>query len=408
MNREKQVDASMHIALFMRSLQGSGGAERVMVQLAQGLVEQGHRVDLVMARQKGHFFDQIPDAVRLVDLKVRTPFESLRRVFSLGNDTGFWLRMLLSRKPHFVLGALPGLTRYLRKKRPDAVITAMDYPNVVGIAAKKLAGLDSPVIATIHNTLSVEVAHSQRRRIREQPRVNQHFYPRADALVAVSKGVAEDLERTLSLPDGKITTIYNPVVPPTLEKQAEQPLNHPWFADGEPPVVLAVGGFKPQKDFATLLRAFAKARKRRPMRLLILGEGKLRPSITSLAEELDIVADLAMPGFVDNPFQYLARADVFALSSRWEGLPTVVIEALACGCPVVSTDCPSGPAEILENGRYGTLVPVGDPEALAVAILETLATPTDRQRLRERGAMFSVENATRQYLDLIGDLRQTR
>jgi glycosyltransferase involved in cell wall biosynthesis len=146
---------------------------------------------------------------------------------------------------------------------------------------------------------------------------------------------------------------------------------------------------------------------RRPMRLLILGEGKLRPSLTSLAEELDIVEDLAMPGFVDNPFQYFARADLFVLSSRWEGLGNVVIEALACGCPVVSTDCPSGPAEILENGKYGTLVPVGDPEALAAAILKSLDTPMDRQRLRDRGAKFSVENATRQYLDLIGELNRS-
>jgi glycosyltransferase involved in cell wall biosynthesis len=391
----------------MRSLQGSGGAERVMVQLARGLVEQGHRVDLVMARQKGHFFDLIPEAVKIVDLKVRTPWESLHSLFALGKDAWFWLRMLLCRKPHFVLGALPGLTRYLRENRPDAVIAAMDYPNVVAIAAKKLAGLDSPVIATIHNTLSVEVAHSQRQRIKDQPWVNRRFYPRADALVAVSRGVAEDLQRTLALPDGKVTTIYNPVVAPELGKRAKQPLDHPWFADGEPPIILAVGGFKPQKDFATLLRAFARARSHRPMRLLILGEGKLRPSITSLAEELDIVEDLAMPGFVDNPFQYLARANVFALSSRWEGLPTVVIEALACGCPVVSTDCPSGPAEILENGKYGTLVPVGDHEALATAILETLNTQTDRQRLRDRGAMFSVESASRQYLDLIGALCQT-
>jgi glycosyltransferase involved in cell wall biosynthesis len=299
---------------------------------------------------------------------------------------------------------LPGLTRYLKENRPDAVISAMDYPNVVTIAAKELAGIKSPVIATIHNTLSVEVAHSQRQRIKQQPRVNRRFYPRADALVAVSRGVAEDLQRTLALPTDKVKTIYNPVVTPELEDLAAQPLDHPWFAAGEPPVILAVGGFKPQKDHATLLRAFAKARSDRPMRLLILGEGKLRQSITSLAEELGIVEDLAMPGFVDNPFQYLARADVFALSSKWEGLPTVVIEALACGCPVVSTECPSGPMEILENGKYGTLVPMEDPEALATAILKTLDTPTDRQCLKERGASFSVEAATRDYLELIEDL----
>lgn len=388
-------------------MQGSGGAERVIAHLACGLADEGHQVDLVLARNEGLFFDLLPPTVRIVDLKVRKPWKSLRCLFALGKDACFWLRMLLSRKPDIVLGALPGLTRYLRENRPDAIIAANDYPNVVAIVAKKLAKLSSPVLPTAHNNLSVEVFHGKRKRTKRKPRVNRRFYPRADALVAVSRGVAEDLQRTLALPDGKVRTIYNPVVAPELEELAKRPLDHPWFADGESPVVLAVGGFKPQKDFATLLRAFARARMRRPMRLLILGEGKLRPSLTSLAEELDIVEDLAMPGFVDNPFQYFARADLFVLSSRWEGLGNVVIEALACGCPVVSTDCPSGPAEILENGKYGTLVPVGDHEALAAAILKSLDTPAPRQRLRDRGAKFSVENATRQYLDLIGELNRS-
>jgi glycosyltransferase involved in cell wall biosynthesis len=405
MNSENRSNSSMHIALFMRSLQGSGGAERVMVHLARGLSEQGHRVDLVLARQKGHFLDQIPGAVRVIDLNVRSPFVSLLSFFKLGRDTRFWARMLFARKPHFVLGALPGLTRYLRQTRPDAVISAMDYPNAVAIVARRLAGVKAPVIATVHSTLSVEVAHSQRRRIKEQPRVNRRFYPQADALVAVSQGVADDLQRILSLPAEKVHTIYNPVVAPELEIQAAQPLSHPWFADGEPPVVLAVGGLKPAKDFPTLFRAFARARKDRPLRLLVLGEGKLRPSLMRLAAELDILDDLAMPGFVENPFQYLSRAAVFVLSSKWEGLPTVVIEALACGCPVVCTDCPSGPAEILENGRYGPLVPVGDAQALADAILETLDTPADRQRLQNRGADFSLEAASQKYVKLINRTR---
>jgi glycosyltransferase involved in cell wall biosynthesis len=281
----------------------------------------------------------------------------------------------------------------------------MDYPNVVAIRAGELAGRPVPVIATVRNTLSVEVTHSGRRRIKAQTDVDRRFYPRADALVAVSRGVADDLARTLgNIPREKIRTIYNPVISPDHESRTAQPLSHPWFNGDGPPVVLAVGGLKPQKDFGTLFRAFARARKDRPLRLLVLGEGKLRGELTALAEDLGITADLQMPGFVENPFPYMARAAVFVLSSQWEGLPGVVIQALACGCPVVSTDCPSGPAEILENGRYGILVPVKNEQALAAAMLQTLKNPPAESRLTARGREFSVERATQQYLDLIEEL----
>jgi glycosyltransferase involved in cell wall biosynthesis len=172
-----------------------------------------------------------------------------------------------------------------------------------------------------------------------------------------------------------------------------QPIDHPWFAEGAPPVILGVGKLKPQKDFATLLRAFATLRAGRAARLVILGEGEQRGELEALAQNLGIAADVALPGFVDNPFPYMARASLFVLSSRFEGLPGVLIQALACGCPAVSTDCPSGPAEILEGGRYGPLVPVGDAEGLARAMAETLAAPLSPDILRERAAFFSTERA---------------
>lgn len=385
-------------------MQGSGGAERCMLNLARGLADHGQRVEIVLARKQGHFLDEFPPAVRVVDLDVGSARDSLQCLPRLKGDAWFWARMLLASKPHFVLGALPKLTRYLRQERPDALIAAMDYPNVVAIAARTLAGVRIPVIATVHSTLSVEVANATRRRIKAQPEVDRRFYPRADAIVAVSRGVADDLAHALTIPRQRIKTIYNPVVTSDLAQKAAQPLDHPWFAEGEPPVVLAVGGLKPAKDFATLLRAFALARRTHPMRMLILGEGKLRHALARLAADLRVAEDVAMPGFVDNPFQYLARAGVFVLSSRWEGLPTVVIEALACGCPVVSTDCPSGPAEILENGKYGTLVPVEDPEALAAAIRQILEGGCDREMLIKRGRDFAVKQAAGKYLDLIDEV----
>lgn len=391
------------IAIFIRSMQGSGGAERAMLNLAHGLSDQGHRVDMVMARRTGHFLDEIHSVIRVVDLKVHSARESLISLPCLGRDAWFWARMALASKPHFVLGALPKLVRYLRRENPDVLISAMDYPNAVAIAAKALAGNNIPVIATVHSTLSGEVAHTKRRRIKAQLKVARRFYPRADALVAVSRGVADDLAQILGRPN-KIETIYNPVVSPDLATKAAQPLNHPWFSGNGPPVILAVGGLKPAKDFATLFKAFAIARRERPFRLLVLGEGKLRQDLTLLASQLGIAGDLQLPGFTENPFRYMAKASVFVLSSAWEGLPTVLIEALACGCPVVSTDCPSGPAEILEDGKYGTLVPVGDAEALAAAILNTLAGGQDKQKLVKRGEDFAVKHATRGYLDLIAEV----
>jgi glycosyltransferase involved in cell wall biosynthesis len=400
----KESVAPLHsrkIAIFMRSMQGSGGAERVMLNLAHGLSDQGHRIDMVMARKTGHFLDEIRPDIRVVDLKVRSPWESLQSLPALGQDAWFWLRMLLAGKPHFVLGALPGLTRYLRQEKPDVLIAAMDYPNAVAIAASALAGNSIPVIATVHNTLSVEVANSSEHRIKAQLAVARRFYPRAKALVAVSRGVADDLAQILGSPGERIGTIYNPVVSPDLAMKATQPLTHPWFIGGGPPLILAVGGLKPQKDFATLFKAFAIARRERPLRLMVLGEGKLRRDLTDLAGDLGIAGDLEMPGFVDNPYQYMARASLMVASSIYEGLLTVLIEALACGCPVVSTDCPSGPAEILDHGRYGTLVPVKDENALAAAILRNLTVGCDKDLLINWAREFSVERATRHYLELI-------
>lgn len=390
-----------HIALFVRSFEGSGGAERAMLNLGYGLAAKGHRVDLVMARHKGHFLDQIPPQIRVVDLKVKSAKESLRVVHKLGRDAWFWTRMALAKKPHYVLGALPGLAAYLQREQPDALIASMDYPNAVAVVARDLAGVRSQVVLTVHNTLSQEIARSKKRRVRAQVEVDRRFYPRADAVVTVSQGVADDLAKTLKLPVESFTTIYNPIVNDFLLQQAAEPIAHPWFADDSPPVILTVGGLKPAKDHATLLNAFALVRKERKARLLILGEGNLRDELTRQACQLGISAELEMPGFVDNPFQYMARAGVFVLSSVFEGLPTVLVEALACGCPVVSADCPSGPREILDKGRYGTLVPMEDAGALARAIAHALDSSHDKTKLQARAKEFSVEQAAECYLQLL-------
>lgn len=400
MARHADIEYPKHIALFISNFKGSGGAERAMLNLACGLTAQGHRVDLVMACCEGHFLDRIPPSVRVLDLKVRSPRQSLSVLPRLGRDLWFWIRLLAS-KPHYVLGALPGLAGYLKRERPEALIAALDYPNIVAVVARDLAQVTTRVIVTAHSTLSVKMATARKPRITTKAEVDRRFYPRADAVVAISRGVADDLAQVLDLPAARISTIYNPVVSTDLASQAAEPLSHPWFAGGAPAVILAAGGFKAAKDHATLLKAFAVARAERSLRLIILGEGKLRDVLTRQAQALGIAEDLHMPGFVDNPFQYMARASLFVLSSIFEGLPMVLVEALACGCPVVSTDCPNGPKEILDHGRYGSLTPVADEKALARAILRALETPYDKSRLMARGWDFSVERATEKYLDLI-------
>ena len=364
--------AAEHVALFLPSLRG-GGAERVMVNLAGAFTKAGVKVDLVVAEAEGPYLAEVPPDVRLVDLRAS------RVAFSL-----------------------PGLVRYLREERPWTLVSAMDHANLIAIWARDLARVPVRIVVSVHNTLSRSLAQARNARARLIPLGIRLFYPRAEAVVAVSQGVAEDLARLTGLPRESIHVVYNPVLTPELFAKAEEPLDDPWFAPGEPPVILAVGRLTKQKDFQTLVRAFALVRKGRPARLMILGEGEERPGLEALVRDLDLTGDVALPGFVENPYKYMKRASVFVLSSRYEGLPTVLIEAMACGAPVVSTDCPSGPSEILEGGKWGRLVPVGRADLLAQAIEDTLKMPV-RVPLGAL-AKFSLEHALNAYLSA-GSLR---
>ncbi|MGD9840629.1 MAG: glycosyltransferase [Candidatus Bipolaricaulis sp.] len=363
----------MRVALFFHGLLG-GGVERVMVNLAAGFVRKGLDVDMVVGKAEGPLLSDVPSQVRIVDLGV--------------------VRMHR---------ALPGLVRYLREERPHALLSALDHSNVVALWARAIARVPTRVAVSIRFDTSqvVEQAHSLRDRfVRTWTRP---FYRRAEAVIAVSQGVAEDLVRHTGVPREKVHVIYNPVVTPELFLRAELDPAHPWFFPGAPPVILGVGRLAKQKDFATLIRAFARVRQVLPARLLILGEGEERLNLERLVQEMGLDGEVALPGFVGNPFPFMKRAAVFALSSRWEGLSNVLIEALALGTPVVATDCPSGPAEILEGGKWGRLVPMGDDAALAEAVLATLAEPQQLQaaqeRMRER---FGLDAVVEQYLDVLG------
>jgi glycosyltransferase involved in cell wall biosynthesis len=378
------------VALFLRNL-GGGGAERVMANIAQGFAQQGIKVDLVLTRAEGNYLAQLPPQIRLVNLEASQ--------FDRGKTFKFPTSLQSTT-------SLPKLVGYLKKEQPDALLSATHYPNEIAVLAKHLARVSTRVVVSEHITLSVEAKRVDQVSSRVAPLMAKLFYPWADGIVAVSQGVAQDLSHTANLPLERIQTIYNPVITPQLLEGAKEAVDHPWLKPGEPPVVIGVGRLVEQKDFPTLIRAFARVRQVRPARLMILGSGKQRSHLKTLVQQLDLEADVAFVGFVNNPYSYIARAGVFVLSSAWEGLPTVLIEALAVGTPVVSTNCESGPQEILAGGKYGDLVPVGDREAMAQAILRVLSgnsQPVDPNWLDQ----FSLRTATQNYLKILGIAEST-
>lgn len=366
------INTEPRIALFLPSLE-IGGVERVILNLAEGFVKKGISVDLVLAHARGEYMRRIPPEVRLVELRASR-----------------------------VAASLIPLVRYLQKTRPWGLISAKEYANVIAIGAKLLSRIPTRIVVTVHTTLSKHVHYGKG--IRERfivPTLARWLYRYADGVVAVAHGVADDLSQFLGLSRDGIRVVYNPVLADNLFAVAQQPVAHPWFAPGEPPVILSVGRLTVAKDYPTLITAFAKVRQRCEARLVILGEGEERERLQALVQELGLKKDVWLPGSVEPPYPYVAHASVFVLSSIWEGLPTAMIEALALGVPVVSTDCPGGIREVLDGGRYGLLVPVGNADALADAIVCTLKAPPDSVKLKERARYFSVDRAVAGYLDVL-------
>jgi glycosyltransferase involved in cell wall biosynthesis len=356
------------IAFFLPTLAG-GGAERVALNLLKGMVERDIPLDLVLADAEGPYLEQVPDRVRVVNLATK--------------------RVIL---------AVPSLIKYLKETKPVALLSHMNHANIMAIVARDLARIDTKLVVVEHDTLSA--SKSKLRRSQILPPIMKWLYPRADSIVGVSQGVSEDLDCELGFEPGTVKTVYNPVIDRDTISKAKTPLVHPWFEAGSPPVFLAVGRLSPQKDFSNLIQAFALVRKQKFARLMILGEGETRSQLEAEITALGITADVSLPGFVQNPYAYMHNSTTFVLSSRWEGLPTVLIEAMACGCSVVATDCPSGPQEILASGKYGLLVPIENASALATAMLQSLENPLDLASSIERGMYFSTDRAVSEYLKL--------
>lgn len=358
--------ALRHLALFLPSLKAAG-VQRMMVNLANHWAETGLRVDMVLTRAEGAFLKQLHPHVRVVDLDAPR-----------------------------ALSALRPLMRYLRRERPEALLSAQPHNNLVALWARALTRVSTRIVVSEHNILLPE-------NLRERlfPMLLRLFYPHAHAVVAVSRATANDLTQTTGFPRTRIKVIYNPVVTVEMVRMAEAPSPHPWLAEKDIPVILAVGRLELQKDYPTLLKSFAILRGERPVRLIVLGEGSLRSELERMAQDLKIAADVDFFGVTENPYAFMRRSAVFALTSRWEGFGIVLVEALACGTQVVATRCPGGPAEILADGRFGWLPPVGDASAVAAALREALEHPKPPALLRQRADDFRVEAIAERYLDVL-------
>ncbi len=357
-----------------------------MVDLACGFAALGHRVDVLAIRPRGELCDALGPAVRIVSLEgvlTRLPLVS-------------------GSKRRRALAAVLPLAGFLRRERPDALVATSHSTNVAAAVAGRLARAPTRVVLRFDSQLSRSPRLAGTRTQQRRERRARRYFPWADGWIAISEGVADDAARVTGIARARIAAIHNPVVTAELLRRAAAPVDEAWLASGSPPVVLGVGRLVAQKDFATLVRAFARVRARRDVRLLLLGEGPERSALEGLAAELGVAADVRLAGRVAAAPAYMARAAVFALSSAWEGFGRVLVEALAVGCPVVSTDCPSGPREILAGGAFGPLVPVGDAEALAAAIGSLLDRPPERRALVERAQAFSLERGVERYLEVLG------
>lgn len=354
---------------------GDGGVERMLVNLARGLSHHGVAVDFIINRRQVPYIDQLPDAVRVITFETDKPKQRLQKLLS-----------------------------YLDEYEPQALISAKTKDDLVALEAKQLTRARTRFFLRPGTALSERLRARRTHPLKKwlATRRFRQLFNRADGIIAVSQGVKDDVARITNVDPDRITVVRNPNITPEFYHLAEQPADHPWFQPGQPPVLIGMGGLRRQKDFPSLIRAFARVAAERPCRLMILGRGHKQAELEKLAEQLGVADRVALPGFVTNPYAYLSRAALFVLSSLWEGSPNVLTESLALGTPVVATDCPSGPYEITQAGKYGPLVPVGDVEALTRAIRETLDNPPASDWLKTAVEAYTMERSAKSYLDAMG------
>ncbi len=370
---DSRTERNTDLALLV-SFSGAGGVERMVLNLVNAIAEQGVRIDLLLIKTDSRHLQELHPSINRIDL-----------------GTGHTLTSLLP------------LTRYLRRVHPPCLLAAKDRAGRIAVIARALAGArETRLGLRLGTNLTAAFAHKSPWRMWLRRLPIRLLYPRIDRIVAVSEGVRQDTLTVSGVAPSRVSVIRNPVITPHLEAAASAPIPHPWLSEKTQPVILGAGRLTLQKDFPVLLRAFAELRASRPCRLIILGEGRQRGALEQLARELGVAEDLALPGFTPNPYVYMRHADLFVLSSRWEGSPNVLTEAMALGTPVASTDCPSGPQELLDGGRIAPLVPVGDWQALAEAMQRVLDQPPAGEVLQQAVREYNAETSARRYLETLG------
>jgi glycosyltransferase involved in cell wall biosynthesis len=345
----------------------------MLINLVSGFSAAGHPVDLLLVRANSEHLQHLSGRVRVVKLPSD---HTIANVFAL--------------------------RRYLDRERPAALLAAKHRAIKTAVLARSLARHRPRLVGRLGTNVSGALAGKDGLRQWAWRTSMRATYRHVDRLVCVSDGVAEDVLAIADLDSRSVRVVRNPVITPQLHELAAQPISHPWFAPDQPPVIVAAGRLTEQKDFSTLLRAFARLREARVARLVVLGEGAQRPALEKLSAALKVDADVDFPGFVANPYPFMAQAAAFVLSSRWEGSPNVLTEALALGTPAVATDCPSGPREILQDGRICPLVAVGDDGKIAAELTRLLDAPPEPERLREAVADYQVDVSVDGYLAALG------
>ncbi len=361
------------IACFLAT-SGHSGVDRIARNLLPGFAQAGYPVDLLKIRNHGPVLSQpLPENLRVIEFQAS-----------------------------HVYSALPELMRYLRSHKPEVLMADKDRVNRTAMLARQLSARDVRLVLRLGTTVSRNLASRSRFDRFIQRNSMKYLYRHADALLVPSVGAADDFADYVGFDRSRIAVVPSPIITPRFYDLLHQPLDHPWFRPGEPPVILGVGELCRRKDFTTLIRAFAQIADRVEHRLVILGEGRARARLEAEVNRLNLTHRVLLPGFVDNPYPYMKASALFVLSSLWEGLGAVIVEALAAGTPVVATDCPSGPAELLEGLPGDPLATPGDARGLAEAMWRQLENPASPQRLQASVARYGLENSVERYLEALG------
>jgi glycosyltransferase involved in cell wall biosynthesis len=360
------------VAIYMHDLSG-GGVERQSLIIAEEFRRSGIDVTLVLHRLRGELAQDVPSGLRIVDLE--------------SNRT---------------LGDVVALMGFLRRNKPDILLSNLDLNNIAALLSKGLSFSRSKIVICQHNPISESFVNCENWMYRQVPNSYRTLKPLISRAVAVSAGVAEELVSLAGLAPENVVTINNPVIGPEFLCRSQEGAEHRWFGPGQRPVFVTAGRLVTQKDHQTMLKALALHRQRHDSKLIMLGTGPLEAELRALAAELGINDSVDFAGFRPNALPFLRQADAFLLSSRCEGFGNVIVEAMGCGTPVISTRCAHGPGEILGNGQYGVLVEPRDPEAFAAAMddVATLRQRFPSEVLRRRANDFSYTACADRYMDL--------